>query len=317
MDATLPVFATNTLRIACVSDTHNDNPFALIPNGDIFIHAGDMTDHATVAEFTAVLDWISALPHTVKIVVAGNRDASLDTESYKTARLRNPATDQPRNKFNPDAHRLLTSSLLKDKGIHYLDRETRTVAYYKNLDGSLQSLKIYGNPVQPEFSSGRYPFTYPPHPSQEAEEAWESAPEMADAIPIWVMHGPPLKILDDADVDGFKGCAVQARKIAEAKPMLCVFGHFHYSHGVEIVRWNEQADNIGETEVLSWSHERKRKEDLQSIPTRKSFDFSSIGGKDGSITRNVETLFVNAAWMTSRKTNVEARNMPILVTLSM
>jgi predicted phosphohydrolase len=67
----IPIFATNILRIVCVSDTHNDNAAPKIPPGDILIHAGDMTDDGTIAELQTALSWISSLPHAVKVIVAG------------------------------------------------------------------------------------------------------------------------------------------------------------------------------------------------------------------------------------------------------
>ena len=67
----LTIFESSTVSIACVSDTHNDDCSDLVPDADIFIHAGDLTDHGTLDEFKQAFDWIAALPHAVKIVVAG------------------------------------------------------------------------------------------------------------------------------------------------------------------------------------------------------------------------------------------------------
>lgn len=59
------------VRIVCISDTHNDDCTASLPDGDILIHAGDMTDDGTIEELTAAYKWISALPHKTKIIIAG------------------------------------------------------------------------------------------------------------------------------------------------------------------------------------------------------------------------------------------------------
>ncbi|KAF7343465.1 Metallo-dependent phosphatase-like protein [Mycena venus] len=304
MNSSLPVFETNTLRIVCTSDTHNDDPSSKVPDGDVFIHAGDLTDHSTVAEYTTVLDWVQALPHKVKILIAGNRDGGLDPDNHK-------------NRFNPEALALVTSPKIKAKGIHYLDRETRTVAYYTAPgSGELKELRVYANPLQPEFSPNRWPLTYPPHPSTEAEEAWSSAPTKEDAVPIWVMHGPPLDRLDKPNMPGLIGCAVQMRKIAAARPGLCVFGHFHFSWGVERVAWNEGRDGIAKVKLLTLSEERKRQEGLEGPETRCEFNFSSQGVEE-AVDIGRETVFVNAAWMTTKKTKVEDRNMPIVVTLTL
>jgi 3',5'-cyclic AMP phosphodiesterase CpdA len=68
------VFESSTLRIACISDTHNDNCREDVPPADIVIHAGDFTDDGTLGELQIAVDWISALPHKVKVVVAGTFD---------------------------------------------------------------------------------------------------------------------------------------------------------------------------------------------------------------------------------------------------
>ncbi|RDW57606.1 hypothetical protein BP6252_13688 [Coleophoma cylindrospora] len=314
----LPIFDTNTLRIVCMSDTHEDNPAALIPDGDIFIHAGDMTDYGNVAEFTTVLKWVQDLPHKVKILIAGNGDATLDNPySQQNARLQNLKTDKIRNRFNPEALALFTSPDMRAKGIHYLDREVRTVAYYR-VRGSdtLRELNIYGNPLMPEFSPNRWPFTYPPHKSPEADEAWSKAPTAQDTVPIWVTHSPPLDRLDIANVAGFSGCAVLAEKIAAARPSLCVFGHFHYSWGVERVKWCREDSGVLEAQILTLSEERKKGEGVEGLETKTIFDFSDSGA-EGRLQTREETVYVNAAWMTTKKTRVQVRNMPIVVTLTL
>lgn len=65
------IFDSLTLRIACISDTHNDNCYDFVPQADILIHAGDLTDNGTIEELRDAYDWISALPHKVKVIVAG------------------------------------------------------------------------------------------------------------------------------------------------------------------------------------------------------------------------------------------------------
>lgn len=62
-------------RFVCVSDTHNASPangaFKL-PDGDVLIHAGDLTNQGTQAEIRKTLDWIEAADFEAKIVIAGN-----------------------------------------------------------------------------------------------------------------------------------------------------------------------------------------------------------------------------------------------------
>lgn len=61
-------------RIVCVSDTHGYTPSEAgfkLPKGDVFIHAGDLTNHGSMTELRRTIDWISKADYEVKIIVAG------------------------------------------------------------------------------------------------------------------------------------------------------------------------------------------------------------------------------------------------------
>jgi predicted phosphodiesterase len=48
-----------------------------IPNGDLIIHAGDVTEYGTEEELQDFILWFSKLPHKYKIFIAGNHDLCL------------------------------------------------------------------------------------------------------------------------------------------------------------------------------------------------------------------------------------------------
>jgi hypothetical protein len=211
---------------------------------------------------------------------------------------------------------LFSSPKAKESGVNYLDREVQTIAYYTSASSELMPIKIYGNPLQPEFSGNSYPFTYAPHPSPGSLAAWANAPKASDGVQIWAMHSPPMHRLDLTNVKGLTGCVVQAEKIASAKPLLCVFGHFHYSWGVERVQWEEHGDGIARADILTLSKERKLEQNLDLPETQSVFDFSGIGIHD-KVYPGKETIFVNAAWMTMKKAQIEERNQPLVITMSL
>ncbi|KAJ5525838.1 hypothetical protein N7494_012488 [Penicillium frequentans] len=68
---------TKPIAIVCISDTHNTQPD--IPDGDILIHAGDLTQSGSFQELQAALSWLNALSHPTKIVIAGNHELLLDS----------------------------------------------------------------------------------------------------------------------------------------------------------------------------------------------------------------------------------------------
>lgn len=67
--------AQPSVTVVCTSDTHNST-FQL-PDGDILLHAGDLTHSGSQAEIQSMLDWLKTQPHTHKIVIAGNHETYL------------------------------------------------------------------------------------------------------------------------------------------------------------------------------------------------------------------------------------------------
>ena len=63
------------MRLVILSDTHGLHGFiSSVPDGDVLIHAGDMTGRGTLEELEGLLGWFGALPHQHKLLVAGNHD---------------------------------------------------------------------------------------------------------------------------------------------------------------------------------------------------------------------------------------------------
>jgi predicted phosphohydrolase len=63
------------MRIVAVADTHTfQDDLRLIPDGDVFIHAGDLCRGGRLDELRTAAAWLRTLPYRHKIVVAGNHD---------------------------------------------------------------------------------------------------------------------------------------------------------------------------------------------------------------------------------------------------
>lgn len=65
------------MRVVAVSDTHNKHNRLYVPDGDMFIHAGDATNRGTYHELMDFLYWVNELPHTYRIFVPGNHDRDI------------------------------------------------------------------------------------------------------------------------------------------------------------------------------------------------------------------------------------------------
>jgi predicted phosphohydrolase len=65
------------LRIVAVADTHLYHRQLVVPDGDVFVHAGDLCRGGDLDELATAARWIRSLPHRTKVVVAGNHDWAL------------------------------------------------------------------------------------------------------------------------------------------------------------------------------------------------------------------------------------------------
>lgn len=72
---------TKPLKIVIISDTHGMHEYLTIPDGDILIHAGDMTEYGLLSEIQEFDDWLGTLPHKHKIVIAGNHELCLEEDA--------------------------------------------------------------------------------------------------------------------------------------------------------------------------------------------------------------------------------------------
>ncbi|KAJ5096949.1 hypothetical protein N7456_007670 [Penicillium angulare] len=193
---------TNPVSIVCISDTHNTQPE--LPDGDILIHAGDLTQSGSLEELQTTLTWLNDQDHPIKLVVGGNHDLLLDTGCC-------------------DGHKLEVSERDKlDWGdIIYLENEEATVICENG-----RNLRIYGSPYSPQH--GNWAFQYP-----RSQDVWTTT--VPDGIDILITHGPPRGHLDLMKL----GCVHLLRNLWRVQPRVHVFGHIHEGRGTEWLLFNE------------------------------------------------------------------------------
>ena len=139
--------SSSNIKIICISDTHSTRPN--IPDGDILLHAGDLTNNGTFLELQDQLHWLNALPHAHKVVIAGNHDLLLDAEFVR--------------KFPGRVEERVgaTAADLEWGDIKYLKDSSTTVTIHG------RPVKIFGAPRTRGF--GAWAFQYPP-----MEDIWQS-----------------------------------------------------------------------------------------------------------------------------------------------
>jgi Icc-related predicted phosphoesterase len=127
------------MKLICISDTHNQHVQIPIPNGDVLIHAGDITEGGTKREVIDFLKWFSSQPHQHKIFIAGNHDFYFEKNSKEDI-----------NEIIPE-------------NVHYL----------KDSEIIINDIKFWGSPVTP--GDGTWAFNQ--KQAQKINKDWEQIPE--------------------------------------------------------------------------------------------------------------------------------------------
>ncbi|KAL5536242.1 hypothetical protein ACEPAF_63 [Sanghuangporus sanghuang] len=191
----------NRARVVCISDTHNQHEsVAPLPNGDILIHAGDLTQSGSLQELEDALRWLSDQPHRHKLFIAGNHDAAL---------------------ANPD---VVTHIRATYPDLVYLQDSEVAIS----INGRV--LNIYGSPETPRYGPWRFQYPRVQVPQAASSNQWAAIPSNTD---ILITHGPPAYHLDN----GSSGCPALLHALWRVRPRLHVFGHIHAARGVEIISW--------------------------------------------------------------------------------
>lgn len=177
-------------RIVFISDTHLRHKFN-IPEGDILVHAGDMTSRGDIYnnEVDRAMKWFGGLHHPVKIFCAGNHDFMFENSPDEARALVPPCVDY-----------------LEDTEVTHL------------------GLRFYGSPYSPRFFD--WAFNQDRGPVSRAR--WNKIPEGIDVL---ITHGPPYGIMDRTPDCKLVGCQDLLGRVQALKPKVHVFGHIHQDEG--------------------------------------------------------------------------------------
>lgn len=63
-----------SLRLVLISDTHGKYRKLQLPDGDVLIHAGDITRRGRLQELLDFNEWLASLNFAHKLIIAGNHD---------------------------------------------------------------------------------------------------------------------------------------------------------------------------------------------------------------------------------------------------
>lgn len=132
------------MRVVCISDTHRQHDRIFIPDSDVLIVAGDISNRGSLYEVELFHEFVNRLPHTHKILVAGNHDWA----------------------FQDAPNHLVVEALKAD------------VTYLQDSGCEIDGIKFWGSPWQPEFFN--WAFNLPI--GQALADKWALIPDDTDVL---------------------------------------------------------------------------------------------------------------------------------------
>ena len=130
------------LTLVLISDTHARHREVAVPDGDVLIHAGDITRRGELDTVEDFDDWLATLPHRHKVVICGNHDWCFELEPDEARR------------------RITNAVYLQDTGVE------------------IGGLKLWGSPWQPWFFSWAFNL----HRGEPIAAKWERIPDDTDVL---------------------------------------------------------------------------------------------------------------------------------------
>lgn len=130
------------MKLIAISDTHGEHKTLEIPDGDVLIHAGDLTRHGTLEDVREFNDFLGTLPHPNKIVIAGNHDFCFENDRKA-------------------CQEILTNCI-----------------YLQDQEVIIDGVKFYGSPWQPWF----YDWAFNLERGPEIRAKWDLIPEDTDVL---------------------------------------------------------------------------------------------------------------------------------------
>ena len=192
---------TKPVSVVCISNTYYQRPD--IPEGDILIHAGDLTSDGSLPQFQQTLDWLKNQPHPIKIVVAGMTDQLMDRKKQRGRRWK--PEDRAKVKWGD---------------IHYLENNGITVTAPNG-----RQLRIWGSPNSPYLRG--MAFQYP-----HTLNFWLG--KIPENLDILITHSPPYGHLDSRT-----GCYHLLNELWVNPPRLHVFGRWREDQGTEWLQYDK------------------------------------------------------------------------------
>lgn len=190
-------------RIIAISDTHSFHHDVFLPEyqeGDILVHAGDITHKGELSILTNFSQWLHSLPYEKILVVAGNHDWCFVHQYHNSKNI--------------------------------LERDEGKVIYLQDDVVEIGGLKFYGSPYQPTFHNWAFNLDR----GDIIERKWSIIP---DDVDILITHGPAKghvggilrTVMSGRQMIEDLGCQDLMDRIVDINPIYHICGHIHDGYG--------------------------------------------------------------------------------------
>jgi Icc-related predicted phosphoesterase len=132
------------LKFTCISDTHGKHNSLQLPEGNVLIHAGDVSSMGKEYEVLNFLDWFAKQDYEYKIFIAGNHDFYFE------------------RMHDADIQNIIPSNIiyLNDSGV------------------TINGINIWGSPISPWF----YDWAFNRHRGEPIKKHWDLIPTNTDIL---------------------------------------------------------------------------------------------------------------------------------------
>jgi len=182
------------MQLVCISDTHGDHERLQLPEGDVLVHAGDVTARGTGRETQSFMAWLGSQNYTHKVCIAGNHDRFMEREPAQSA------------VFAEDSGVVL----LNDSGC------------------VLDDVAFWGSPITPRF----FNWSFMRDPGASIEAHWRLIPKSIDVLITHGPPRGILDEVyrSDGTIEN-TGCPSLLARVRDLQPSLHLFGHIHEGYG--------------------------------------------------------------------------------------
>jgi predicted phosphohydrolase len=183
------------MKIVALSDTHSYHRKVEVPDGDVLIHAGDITWRGELEIIADFSNWLKDLPHKHKICIFGNHELF----------------------FRSGPNRGVAIQMIENSGATYLE----------NSGIKIDDLNFWGSPATPYFNDWEWNYQR----GADIGRIWAQIPDDTNVL---ITHGPPNGILDKVrdSSRGPQGCEMLKKRVMELPNLKAhIFGHLHMNGG--------------------------------------------------------------------------------------